>query len=219
MVFQDPQSALNPVLKVKDQIEEALRIHGASRAMARRRTIELLTQVGIPSPEASAEKYPHELSGGMRQRVVIAIALATKPDVLVADEPTTALDVTVQAQILKLIRDLRDELGIAILFITHDLGVVAELCDDVIVMRHGRILERGTVQQVLSRPSHEYTKELMNALPRLSAPVRTDAPQPTSAPPVLSIRDLRVDVSTRRKLFSRRVPFFAVDGISLHVER
>lgn len=216
MVFQDPQSALNPVLKIRVQIAEALRNHGADRRSATRRTIELLSKVGIPNPQKAAEKYPHEFSGGMRQRVVIAIALANNPDVLIADEPTTALDVTVQAQILRLLRDLRDELGIAILFITHDLGVVGELCDDVLVMRHGKIVESGSVGQVLTRPSHPYTVQLMEAIPKLSAPVREDAPNPALRP-ILELCQVRINVNTRSSFLTPPDPFFAVDGISLEI--
>jgi ABC-type glutathione transport system ATPase component len=154
----------------------------------------------------------------MRQRVVIAIALANKPDVLIADEPTTALDVTVQAQILKLIRGLRDELGIGVIFITHDMGVVAELCDDVVVMYHGSVVERGPVRQVLTSPREKYTIDLMAAIPKMDSPLREDAPRPQHTP-VLEIRDLRTDLNTQRKsLFRKPTPFFAVNGVSLHVD-
>ena len=161
MIFQDPQSTLNPVITIGKQIEEALRIHDVAKADARGRSIELLTQVGIPEPKSAVHRYQHEFSGGMRQRVVIAIALANNPSLLIADEPTTALDVTIQAQILQLLRTLRDELGIAIVLITHDMGVVAEICDDVLVMYKGAIVERGSVRQVLDAPKHPYTQKLM----------------------------------------------------------
>ncbi|WP_336631879.1 MULTISPECIES: ABC transporter ATP-binding protein [unclassified Microbacterium] len=217
MIFQDPQAALNPVMRIKDQIVEAMLIHGVARAAAQARAIELLEKVGIPEPLQAAEKYPHQFSGGMRQRVVIAIALANDPAILIADEPTTALDVTIQAQILELLRRLRDELGIAIVFITHDMGVVAELCDDVLVMYKGRIVERGPVREVLANPVDAYTRKLMAAIPRMDAPLRHDAPT-EAATPVLEVRDLRVDVNTRRRsLFRPAQPFFAVDGVSLTV--
>ncbi len=165
MVFQDPQSTLNPVVRVGTQIMEALEVHGVSKAEARERAKELLDQVGIPEPETALDRYPHQFSGGMRQRVVIAIALAHKPKLLIADEPTTALDVTIQAQILQLLADLRHQLGIAVIMITHDMGVVAELCDDLVVMYAGRVVERGTVEEVFRAPRHAYTAALFSAMP------------------------------------------------------
>lgn len=167
MVFQDPQSTLNPVLRIGDQVGEALEVHGASKSEARTRTRDLLASVGIPEPEIAMTRYPHQFSGGMRQRVVIAIALANNPKLLIADEPTTALDVTIQAQILRLLGDLRHKLGIAVVMITHDMGVVAELCDDLVVMYGGRVVERGTVADVFANPRHPYTAALFNAVPRL----------------------------------------------------
>ncbi|MGW2330460.1 dipeptide ABC transporter ATP-binding protein [Streptomyces sp. NPDC001700] len=167
MVFQDPQAALNPVLKVGDQIVEAMTVHGVDKKTARKRAVELLEQVGIPDVPTKIDHYPHQFSGGMRQRVVIAIALANDPALLIADEPTTALDVTIQAQILRLLARLRTELGIAIAIITHDMGVVAELCTDVVVMYGGRTVEKGTVEQVFRHPRHPYTAALLEAMPRL----------------------------------------------------
>ncbi|MFF0326748.1 dipeptide ABC transporter ATP-binding protein [Nonomuraea angiospora] len=306
MVFQDPQAALNPVMKVGDQIAEAMTLHGADRQTARRRAIELLDQVGIPDVRTKIDHYPHQFSGGMRQRVVIAIALANDPALLIADEPTTALDVTIQAQILRLLARLRTELGIAIAIITHDMGVVAELCTDVVVMYGGRTVEKGTVEQVFEQPRHPYTAALLAAMPRLdddrigqplpaipgappdpAAPppgcpfaprcrftedvceheppallqigaggqsaacfvaqrATTDvsvhtpepppadvsardrkqpatgasvhAPAPDAATPVLEVRDLRIDVGSRRRgLFHRDPPVYAVDSVSLSV--
>lgn len=215
MIFQDPQSTLNPVMTIGQQIEEALRIHGTDGARARARALELLGQVGIPDPPTAVGRYQHEFSGGMRQRVVIAIALANNPTLLIADEPTTALDVTIQAQILALLTELRDQLGIAIVLITHDMGVVAETCDDVVVMYQGRIVERGPVRAVLDAPQHPYTQKLMRAVPKMDAPLRT-APR-TEGAPVLEVKELRTDLSRRAGILRRREPFFAVNGVSLHV--
>lgn len=216
MIFQDPQSTLNPVITIGDQIEEAMRIHGVGAAQARLRALELLTQVGIPNPETAVNRYQHEFSGGMRQRVVIAIALANNPSLLIADEPTTALDVTIQAQILALLRTLRDELGIAIVLITHDMGVVAEICDDVLVMYKGQVVERGSVRQVLTSPTHPYTQKLMKAVPKMDSPLRGAVTASDS--PVLEIRDLKTDVMVRsRGIFRKKTPFYAVDGVSLAV--
>ncbi|MFI0815417.1 dipeptide ABC transporter ATP-binding protein [Streptomyces sp. NPDC021098] len=177
MVFQDPQAALNPVLKVGDQIVEAMTVHGVDKKTARKRAVELLEQVGIPDVPTKIDHYPHQFSGGMRQRVVIAIALANDPALLIADEPTTALDVTIQAQILRLLAKLRTELGIAVAIITHDMGVVAELCTDVVVMYGGRTVEKGTAEQVFRHPRHPYTAALLEAMPRLDAD-RTGQPLP-----------------------------------------
>jgi oligopeptide/dipeptide ABC transporter ATP-binding protein len=170
MVFQEPMTALNPVHRIGRQLSEVFLLHRThDKAEAARLAVEMLAKVGIPSPEIRAQEYPHQLSGGMRQRVVIAMALACDPALLIADEPTTALDVTIQAQILDLLRSLQRELGMAILLITHDLGVVAEVCDEVVVMYAGRIAEQGPVGEIFARPAHPYTRGLLSAIPRLEA--------------------------------------------------
>ena len=184
-VFQNPQGALNPVYTVGWQLREAITLHqDVDRKEARERAIELLTEVGIPEAGSRLDDYPHEFSGGMKQRVVIAIALACEPDLLIADEPTTALDVTIQAQILKLLRRLQEEKGMAILFITHDLGVVAEMADQVVVMYAGKIMEKGSVHDVFDTPAHPYTRALLSCLPGKGAlgGIPGSLPDPTDPP-------------------------------------
>lgn len=168
MIFQEPMTSLNPVFTIGDQISEVFRIHqGMSRKEAREKSIEMLRLVKIPAPEKRVDEYPHQLSGGMRQRVMIAMALSCNPELLIADEPTTALDVTIQAQILDLMADLQKKLNMAILLITHDLGVVAEVCDYVIVMYAGKIAEQAPVKDIFKAPKHPYTQGLLNSIPKL----------------------------------------------------
>ncbi|SDB52630.1 oligopeptide transport system ATP-binding protein [Pseudobutyrivibrio sp. YE44] len=167
IIFQDPMTSLNPVFTVGYQLEEAIMLHtNKTRAQAKERAIELLSLVGVNDPEKRIKQYPHEHSGGMRQRDMIAMALACEPDILIADEPTTALDVTIQAQILELMQDLQKKLGMAIIMVTHDLGVIASMCDEIIVMYGGRVCERGTADDIFYHPAHEYTKGLLRSIPR-----------------------------------------------------
>src|SRR6201996_8309503 len=194
MIFQEPMSSLNPLLTVGEQIAEVVRLHqGLGRTAARRRAIEMLARVNIPDPERRAGEYPHRLSGGMRQRVMIAMALACRPALLIADEPTTALDVTIQSQILHLIRALQIEMSMSVLFITHNLGVVAQVADRVAVMYAGRIVEQGDVRTVFAAPLHPYTRALLGSLPRVQVAGRDavqrllsipgQVPSPIALPP------------------------------------
>ena len=183
MIFQDPMTSLNPVFTVGDQIAEGVRAHfDVSRAEARRRALKLLQEVGIPDPAARLDAYPHQLSGGMRQRVMIAIALSAEPEILVADEPTTALDVTVQAQILEVLDRLRDSHGMAVLLITHDLGIVAGRADRVAVMYAGQIVEEAPTDRLFARPSHPYTQGLFASVPRITGPIGRLSPIGGSVP-------------------------------------
>ena len=169
IIFQDPMTSLNPVFTIGNQLIEAIELHTNRRGReAKARAIELLELVGINEPERRLKQYPHEHSGGMRQRVMIAMALACEPDILIADEPTTALDVTIQAQILELIQSLQKKLGMAVILVTHDLGVIADMCDNIVVMYGGRICERGTAHDIFYSPRHEYTKGLLRSIPNIS---------------------------------------------------
>jgi microcin C transport system ATP-binding protein len=214
MVFQEPMTSLNPLHTVSRQIGEILSLHkGLSGEAARARTLDLLTQVGIREPESRLESYPHELSGGQRQRVMIAMALANEPDLLIADEPTTALDVTVQAQILKMLAELKSRLGMAMLFITHDLGIVRKIADRVCVMTQGRIVEHGPVAEIFERPQHPYTRKLLAAEPKgRPEPPRADAPV------VVQTEDVKVWFPIRKGFLKKVVGHIkAVDGISVAV--
>jgi len=216
IVFQEPMTSLNPLHTIERQIGEILLLHrGLTGAAARTRIVELLTQVGIPDPATRLKAYPHQLSGGQRQRVMIAMALANEPDLLIADEPTTALDVTVQAQIIALLKDLQQRLGMSLLFITHDLGIVRKLADRVCVMKEGKIVEHGPVQQVFAAPQHPYTRALLAAEPRPDpAPLQPDAPL------VLDAQHLKVWFAITRGLMRKVVGHVkACDGISVQLHK
>ncbi len=216
MVFQEPMTSLNPLHTIERQIAEVLSVHrGLSEMAARKRVVELLAEVGIPDPAARLNAYPHQLSGGQRQRVMIALALANEPDLFIADEPTTALDVTVQAQILQLLKDLQARLGMAMLFITHDLGIVHKIAERVCVMREGKIVEQGLVKELFQRPRHDYTKALMAAEPKGEPP----PPRP-DAPIMVTAENLRIWFPVRRGVLRRTVGHIkAVDGVSLAIRR
>jgi microcin C transport system ATP-binding protein len=216
IIFQEPMTSLNPLHTIERQIGEILLLHaGLAGAPARKRIIELLGEVGIPQPQTRLASYPHQLSGGQRQRVMMAMALANEPDLLIADEPTTALDVTVQAQILKLLKDLQGRLGMAMLFITHDLGIVRKLAERVCVMKDGKIVEHGAIEQVFKAPEHPYTRALIAAEPRPDpAPLRPDSPV------VIETDDLKVWFPIKRGFLRRVVGHIkAVDGVSIVVRQ
>ncbi|WJR77714.1 ABC transporter ATP-binding protein [Bradyrhizobium sp. NP1] len=216
IIFQEPMTSLNPLHTIAAQIGEILHLHNdIPNAMVRARTLELLTQVGIPDPETRLSSYPHQLSGGQRQRVMIAMALANEPDLLIADEPTTALDVTVQAQILALLADIRRRLGMSLLFITHDLGIVRRIADKVCVMNGGKIVEQGPVEEVFRTPKHPYTRALLAAEPKPDP-----APPRPEEPVVISTDDLKIWFPIKRGIMRNTVGHIkAVDGVSLAVRK
>ncbi|KZY04397.1 ATP-binding cassette domain-containing protein, partial [Sulfitobacter sp. HI0023] len=238
MIFQEPMTSLNPVFSIERQMTDGLRIHrGLSRSAARARALELLRQVRIPEPERRLKQYPHELSGGMRQRVVIAMAMACEPRLLIADEPTTALDVTIQAEILALIDRLKRDTGMAVLFITHDMAVVAQMADRVVVMYRGKLVEEGPVERIFADPQEDYTRKLLAAVPRLgemrgkSAPepmrlvgerVPTVAAVPTDADvkPLLQVKNLTTRYPVKGGLFRRTIAnVHAVEDVSFDIPR
>jgi microcin C transport system ATP-binding protein len=216
IIFQEPMTSLNPLHTIEKQIGEILDLHrGLSGEPARARIVELLGQVGIPDPASRLASYPHQLSGGQRQRVMIAVALANEPDLLIADEPTTALDVTVQAQILKLLKEIQTRLGMSMLFITHDLGIVRKIADRVCVMSKGKIVEQGPVERVYTAPEHPYTRALLAAEPKPDpAPLQPDAPL------IVETRDLKVWFPIKRGVLRKIVGHIkAVDGVSVTVRK
>ncbi|GES49521.1 ABC transporter ATP-binding protein [Rhizobium sp. NBRC 114257] len=224
MIFQNPTSHLDPVMRIGDQIAEGIRYHqGLTTRKARTAATEILEQVGFPDPKRQYDSYPHEFSGGMRQRAMIGVALSCNPKILIADEPTTALDVTIQAQILRLLIDIRDKRGLSIILITHDLGIVAQTCDRIAVMRNGRLLEQGPKRTILSRPENPYTIDLINSHPSLPDEAAMTQPEPTrpktSAKPLLEIDDLRVDFRVGGGFYrgSGAKTVSAVSGVSLQI--
>jgi microcin C transport system ATP-binding protein len=216
IIFQEPMTSLNPLHTIERQIGEILLLHrGLTGAAARARTIEVLGQVGIPDPQSRLKSYPHQLSGGQRQRVMIAMALANEPDLLIADEPTTALDVTVQAQIIALLKDIQQRLGMSLLFITHDLGIVRKIAQEVCVMKEGRIVEQGGVERVFTAPTHPYTRALLAAEPKPDP-----APPQPGAPVMLETTDLKVWFPIKRGVLRKIVGHIkAVDGVSIALRK
>ena len=215
MIFQEPMTSLDPLYRIGDQMVAPLRHHaGLDKTAARARALELLRLVRIPDPERRIDSYPHELSGGQRQRVMIAMALALHPDLLIADEPTTALDVTIQKEILELLAELQKRLGMAIVFITHDLGIARRFADRVCVMRRGEIVEQGPIERVFAAPEHSYTRMLLDAEPR-----GRKEPTAADAPVVLAAKDVRVGFSIPRGFLKKPAEFVAVDGIDLTLRR
>ena len=216
IIFQEPMTSLNPLHTIEKQIGEILLLHrGLTGEAARARTVEVLGQVGIPDPQSRLKAYPHQLSGGQRQRVMIAMALANEPDLLIADEPTTALDVTVQAQIIALLKDIQKRLGMSLLFITHDLGIVRKIAQRVCVMKEGRIVEQGDVERVFTAPEHPYTRALLAAEPKPDP-----APPQPAAPMVLQAVDLKVWFPIKRGVLRKVVGHIkAVDGVSVALRK
>ncbi len=214
IIFQEPMTSLNPLQTIDKQVGEVLRVHrGMDKAAERRRVLELLTRVGLRDPEKRMSSYPHQLSGGQRQRVMIAMALANEPELLIADEPTTALDVTIQAQILELLRELQQELGMAMLLITHDLGIVRKMAERVYVMNDGEVVEEGATEDIFERPKHAYTQHLLAAEPK-GAPPKEDL----SAPVIMETNNLKIWFPVKRGLLRKTVDHIkAVDGVSLQV--